>query len=89
MNRKTPLWDKTSPALTPEPRPPVGQLDRIGAIAEIVNLRRILAAERRTNQRIQKGMGEYLETLQSTLSAVRGLYLAEVAPKPGPLEGKR
>jgi hypothetical protein len=66
----------------------VGKLTHAEALAEVLNLKRILSAERRTNQRIQSGMGEYLETLQNTLSAVRALYLAEVAPKPGPSERK-
>jgi hypothetical protein len=87
MNRNKPLRPAVPP-LTPELplRPAVGVLTLPEAHAEVLNLRRILAAERRTNQRIQRGMGEHLERIQSTLDSVRQMYMSSIALKPGPSE---
>jgi hypothetical protein len=70
--------------LTPEipERKPVGTLTLPEAHAEIFNLKRILAAERRTSGRILRGMGEHLQLLQDTLDDVRQLYIQQIAPKP-------
>ena len=76
------------PPLTPEipERKPVGTLTLPEAHAEIFNLKRILAAERRTSGRILRGMGEHLQLLQDTLDDVRQLYIQQIAPKPEPAE---
>jgi hypothetical protein len=78
----------TLPPLTPEipERKSVGVLTLPEAHAEVYNLKRILAAERRTSQRILRGMGEHLQRLEESLIQVRALYIEQVAPRPEPSE---
>jgi len=87
QRRSKPLSPAIQP-LTPEipERKPVGTLTLPEAHAEIFNLKRILAAERRTSGRIMRGMGEHLQLLQDTLDDVRTLYVSTIAPKPQPSE---
>jgi len=78
------LWSSSSPAITPTSRSPVGQLTYEEALAEILNLKRLLSAERRTNQRAQRALCEHLDLIQTTLDNVRSLYVASIAMKPAP-----
>jgi len=61
---------------------PTGTVTRDEAIAETMNLKRILAAERRTNQRAQKALTDALDSAQSALSGAREAYLSAVTPRP-------
>jgi hypothetical protein len=72
----------------PDPRPPVATLDRIGAVAEITNLRRILAAERRRHSHLEEALSRYLQGIEEDRAGLREAYVKALTLYPGPAERK-
>jgi hypothetical protein len=78
--RTRPLWDKSSPAITPDrPTPEVSELHQ---------LKRSLLRERNRHAAVERVFVKSLDELQTTLDTVRMLYIQQIAPKPGPSERK-
>jgi hypothetical protein len=76
------LWDKSSPALTPELRAPMGELSREQLIAQNLDLKRITSAERRRHAAVERTFVQSLDALQNALDRTREAYIASVALRP-------
>jgi hypothetical protein len=87
QRRSTKLRPAQTP-LTPDlPQAPI-ELNHDELIAQNNYLRHITSAERRRHAAVEKQFVKALDELQTTLDNVRVLYIAQVAPKPQPSEGR-
>ena len=76
------------PPLTPDPRRGMGEMSRDELVTQNQDLKRITSAERRRHAAVERIFVKSLDELQSTLNDVRAMYIAEIAPKPAPSDGK-
>jgi hypothetical protein len=60
----------------------MGQLTRDELIAQNLDLKTLLSAERRRNAKIEAILIKQLDTQQASLEAVREAFFEQVAPKP-------
>lgn len=83
MNRrKTPLWNRHSEAITPEPRQPYDRLTHEELVAELLNVKRLLSAERRTNQKVQRAMMEFLDEQETKANNARAAFFEAQTLRP-------
>lgn len=75
MNRrKTALWDKSSPAITPALRPAAGEMTRDELISQIFDLRRVVAAERIRHSKMENALTRYQEILERQITDQREAF---------------
>lgn len=75
-HRRTSLWTRQSPAITPEPpeRKTVGRLTLEEAHAEVFNLKRLLASERRRHAQTESILAKYQSILEKTITDQREAF---------------
>lgn len=72
--RRRPLWDKSSPAITPEPRPAIGEMSREELIELVFDQKRIISAERVRHSRMENALTRYQEVLESQITDQREAF---------------
>jgi len=83
LRRRTPLFSGATPAITPtSAQPTTGVQTRSELVAQVLDLKCLLRAERQRNAKIERVLVQQLDTLQNTLDALREAYISEKAPKP-------
>jgi hypothetical protein len=88
QRRSTKLRPALAP-LTPDFRPPMGELSREELIAQNLDLKRITSAERRRHAAVERVFVQSLDELQSSVATIRGLYIAQVSSRLLPLPSER
>jgi hypothetical protein len=66
----------------PDPRPAVGKLTHAEALAEVLNLKRILSAERRRHSHLEEALSQYLQGLEEDRAGLRQALLKSLTLYP-------
>jgi hypothetical protein len=67
------------PPLTPDPRPAIGEMTREELIAQNLDLKRLLSAERRRNARIEQILVKHLEETEARNGALREVVFSNLS----------
>lgn len=65
--------------ITPDQRPPIGELSRAELVAQNLDLKRLLSVERRRNARIEQILVKHLEETEARNGALREVVFSNLS----------